>query len=206
MAYSDSNGSLICTFWNGSSWDHSRMTILESSALTDLTLKGWDIEYEMLSGDLLAAWGQGSVTGITYATLKAGESTWSSNFNLELDSASPDSDDFVELLDLVADPGSSRILLTTRCEPSDDFEVGIWTGSGWTSYTQIDDSWQPFRWTNEHRFWMGRPIWKSHCPMGRWRERGLAHLDPIRWVGDGGRPLHWGPQLQDLHATLHLPR
>ena len=80
LGYSDANNDLVVIVWNGTQWLTATAVALETTltTFTPTTVvenRCFDLAYESLSGDLMAAWGSSTLNGFTSAIRPAASST-----------------------------------------------------------------------------------------------------------------------------------
>ena len=124
LAYMDWNRRVFAVIWSGNTWDEANLVTLESSKVQHQYMRGYDIAYEGISGDLLACWSFENSYDLSYATLAAGTSTWSTGLSHTFTGI-----DRPEYIKMVPDPGSDRIAIIFNTNNQRQIEATIWNGS-----------------------------------------------------------------------------
>lgn len=142
LAYVDQFGGLRAWTWDGDRW------LGESAAFLDRGLipfgpRPFDIAYEALSGNLIAAWSAGRKDGFNHARKRPGTNIWSAPAR----TAAPDL--HVGFVDLAPEPSSNlvagafmglRIDARGRIGPA--FALSMWDAPRWQR-PALSDNWRP---------------------------------------------------------------
>ncbi len=143
----DSNQDLWAAMWDGDTFSGNiKPTALETSveAITGTDVDPFDVEFESLSGEVMAVWGWSGGTngtnGAFYATCTpAGANcTWSARAGIFSGSA-----DDATHLDLSANPDTNQMIFASIGNAGGDLQAAYWPGSTpWTTHPNIETSCQ----------------------------------------------------------------
>lgn len=159
--WADSNSDLGAGVWSGTAWGNEPSSTLSTTlefAVASQDVDSFDVEYESLSGDVMATWsnsGTGTTGLLKYATCTGGTSTCTWTLNQTI----PTVADAGTNLDISANPDTDQIVLGAIDNGTGDLSLAYWSGSAWTGRRNVDRS--------------------SHCPIAG------DHLIATGWLING---------------------
>ena len=141
LVYADAQADLFAVIWDGTQWLSASMDTLETNLKTN-PLSGlvhnriFDAAYEETSGDLVVAWGHGSLTGFHYSTKAAGSDTWSAATRV----SSAPGGGLVHFVDLASAPEGDRIagIFLDLGDGTERLGLATWDGGSWNNPGEYD--------------------------------------------------------------------
>ena len=190
LAFVDDADDLVVMVWDGTQWVTASASTLETAVHTNAVSgvasnRVFDLAYEEVSGDLMAAWGQLSASGFHYSIKPAGSNTWGAATQV---SAAP-SGGSIHHLDLASEPGADRIAAGAfdLGDGAERLGLATWDGSGWVNAGEYDSQIRNFNDTATGDFagavgWIGR----SGIAICVYPDNQSATLDWASWTADVG--------------------
>ncbi|MDD2806694.1 MAG: fibronectin type III domain-containing protein [Elusimicrobiales bacterium] len=167
--WADANSDLSAAVWTGSAWENEPAAALETSLETVAAaqdVEDFDLEFESLSGDLMAVWanaaGADGTNGVRYAV-----ATWTGGSPLHTWGAVTTPPTFLDdatNLDLAANPASDAMIFASIGNAGSDLQIGYWSGAAWTNTANVDTTAQvPLAGTR-----LVSAVWLSSGAATRW--------------------------------------
>jgi hypothetical protein len=191
LGYTDANADLVVIVWSGTQWLTATAAVLETtltpySPTTVVENRVFDLAYEGLSGDLMAAWGSSTLNGYYYAMKPAASSTFSVAVNVI---GTPQ--DSANYIALAAEPGTDRIAVAASrvvggVRP-ERIGLATWNGTAWVNPGEYYFINSDLANTGQGDFpsdvaWVGT----SGVAVCVYPEATTATLDWARWTAAGG--------------------
>jgi hypothetical protein len=146
LAYSDAERRLIVMLWDGAAWDTDTAALLtEDLKANPLSMKvsnrAFDVAFETVSGDVLAAWGSNTGLDFWYATYRRAAGMWSPAATVPNTLQGQ-----AHQVDLAADPSSDRVALGLfdLGDGTERLAVGMWNGTQWIEAREVDSQIRDF--------------------------------------------------------------
>lgn len=138
--WADSNADLSAMTWSGGAWGNEPATAMSTGlevVATAQDVEDFDVEYESVSGDVMAVWSN-AVAGNTvrYRVCTGGTAAcaWSAI------TTPPTFADDATNLDISANPNTDQLVFASVGNAQSDLQLGYWSGVAWTNIANADTS------------------------------------------------------------------
>ncbi|MEM2619379.1 MAG: PGF-pre-PGF domain-containing protein, partial [Candidatus Hadarchaeales archaeon] len=196
LIYLDSNSDVFGFHWNGSTWDNMGATAVWDDTASTASYKAIDVAYEFGTGDAMFVWGDATTTGyFGYRTYVNGVLS-----GVASGPASPDATpENIYWVLLVSDPLSDDLLLGLQ-DSAPDLEVTFWSGTAWSTRTQLEGGTEA---ASDMNFYLTFEIWPGNeghawAVYGEGTQAARNHYANGTWT-----ETNWGDDVANVYLETH---
>jgi parallel beta-helix repeat protein len=191
LGYTDTNRDFVVIVWNGTQWLTSTATRLDNNitpygGTANVENRAFDLAYESVTGDLMAAYCRSSSNGFRWAKKPAASTIFTTPANVN---GAPGA--AANYVSLASEPGTNRIAacaahITGGTRP-ERLGVATWNGTAWVNITEAASSLVDLANTGPGDFpcdvaWVGT----TGVAVCVYPGSTTATLDWVQWTGAGG--------------------
>ena len=166
--WADANSDLSAAVWTGGAWENEPATALETALETVAAshdVEDFDLEFESLSGDIMAVWAN-SAGGATTNGVRYAAAAWTGGTPLHTWGAVTTPPTFANdatNLDLAANPATNEMIFASIGNADNALQIGYWSGTAWTNTNSDTSAQTPLAGTR-----LVSAVWLSSGAATRW--------------------------------------